>query len=76
LQDSLQATITLPEDALLIFFAMWGGKIAGMGCWGLSPQPLDNCSQSGAYDLSATAIINIILCSIDPTNVNAGLRLL
>jgi len=30
-------------------------KIAGMGGWGLNPQPLDHCSQSFAYDLSATA---------------------
>jgi len=35
----LQITITLTESALLIFFAIRGWKIAGMGGWGLSPQP-------------------------------------
>jgi len=35
----LQITITLTEDACLIYFAIRGWKIAGMGCWWLNPQP-------------------------------------
>jgi len=52
---SLQITITLTESALLIFFAMWGLKIAGMGGRGIEPTTLEVSSQSGAYDLSARA---------------------
>jgi len=36
---SLQITITLTESALLIFFAIRGWKIAGLGSRGLNPQP-------------------------------------
>jgi len=47
-----------PEWGHLVnFFAIWGWKIAGMGSWGLNPQHLDHCSQSGAFDLSATAML-------------------
>jgi len=35
----LQITITLTESGLLIFFAIQGWKIAGMGGRGLNPQP-------------------------------------
>jgi len=35
---SLQITITLTEGAWLIFFAILGLKIAGMGSWGVNPQ--------------------------------------
>jgi len=34
----LQITIILTENALLIFFAIRGWKINGMGGWGLNPQ--------------------------------------
>jgi len=34
----LQVTITMTKSALLIFFAIWGWKIAGMGGQGLNRQ--------------------------------------
>jgi len=54
LQESQKITITLTEDALLIFFAIWDRKIAGT-CWGFEPTALDPSSRSCAYDLSAMA---------------------
>jgi len=48
--------ITLTGGTQLIFLAIRGWKIAGMGGRGLNPQPLYLFSQSGAYDLSATVI--------------------
>jgi len=52
---SLQITINLTEGALLILFPICGRKIAGLGSQGLNTTTLDLSSQSGAYELSATA---------------------
>jgi len=56
----LQITITLTESALLIFFCNPGLKNCWHGWPGIEPttKTLDLSSQSGAYDLSATASIN------------------
>jgi len=51
----LQITITLTESALLIFFCNLGLKNCWHGWPGIEPTTLDLSSQSGAYDLSATA---------------------
>jgi len=45
-------TITLTESAMLIFFAIRVEKLLAMG---IEPATLGLSSQSGAYDLSATA---------------------
>jgi len=48
-------TITLTEDAYLIFFCNPGLKNSWQGLLGIEPTTLDLSSQSGAFDLSATA---------------------
>jgi len=45
-----------------------------MGCWGLSSQPLDLCSQSGANDLLATA--PLAYTSKGQKNLNQSIKLL
>jgi len=52
LQKSLQITIILTKDALLIFLAIRGWKIAGR-CLGIWTHTLDLSSQPVAFDLSA-----------------------
>jgi len=58
---SLQITISLTEVALLIFFAIRGWKIAGMGQPGIEPTTIDLSSQSGAYNFSAAAALLLLL---------------
>jgi len=52
--------ITLTEDGLLIFYVIWGWKIASM-VGGVEFSTLDLKSQSGAFDHSATAIHRLFL---------------
>jgi len=51
----MQVTITLTESALLIFFCNLGLKNYWHGRPEIEPTTLDLSSQSGAYDLAATA---------------------
>jgi len=59
---SLQITTTLTEGPLFIFLQSGVEKLQAYGSV-IEPTPLDLCSQSGAYDLTAT-VTSLRTCSM------------